>query len=77
MIGDAVVEEDNVVEEDIVVEDGTVVKDDTGVEEDAVVEDNAVDYLHQCYIKVYEMFAHKDAQKADDMLQEENRDMLE
>ena len=54
--------------------DDTVVEDD---EDDAVVEDDAIDYLHQCYIQVYEMFAHNDAQKADDMLQEKNGNIIE
>ena len=54
--------------------DDTVVEDD---EKDAVVEDDAVDYLDQCYIQVYEMFAHNDAQKADNVLQEKSGDTLE
>ena len=71
MIGDAVVEDHTVDEDD------TVVEDDTGVENDAVVEDDAVDYSNQCYIQVYEMFAHNDAQKADNVLQEKSGDTLE
>ena len=54
--------------------DGTVVEYD---EYDAVVDDDAVDYLDHGYIQVYEMFAHNDAQKTDDMLQEKNGDTLE
>ena len=45
--------------------------------DDPVVEDDAVDYSDHCYIQVYEMFAHNDAQKADNVLQEKSGDTLE
>jgi len=51
----------------------TAVEDD---EDDAVVEDDAVNYSDHGIIQVYEKFAHNDAQKADDMLQEKNGDTL-
>jgi len=54
-----------------------VVEDDTVVEDDAVADDDAVDYLAHGYIQVYEMFAHNDAQKADNVLQEKSCDTLE
>ena len=71
MIGDIVVEDDTVVE------DVTDLEDDTVAEDDSVVEDDAVDYSHQCYIQVYEMFADNDVQKADNVLQEKSGDKLE
>ena len=45
--------------------------------DDPIVEDDAVDYSDLGDIQVYEMFAHNDAQKTDDILQEKSGDTLE
>ena len=52
-------------------------RDDQMMINDPVVEDDAVDYSDHGIIQVYKIFAHNDAQKADDILQEKSDDTLE
>ena len=45
--------------------------------DDPVMKDDTVDYSDHGIIQVYEIFAHNDAQKADDILQENSGNTLE